>query len=161
MTKRRSVDESVGNRRCSCTQQPSSSSPPSDTNLPQNTTSHTPPPAYRLNTRIDPQSPSFPDLFIAILIFFGSLLSTTVRVLISVLADISTARGGNVVGTGLVAELASSSSSTHESAASATVSPNGEGQMPGCHPNEPIDCDKATRWYAVFVGKRVGVFNNW
>ena len=158
MTKRRNVDGDVGNCCRSCTQQSSSSSPPSNTILPQSPTSHSPPPAYHLNTRIDPQSPSLPDIFIAILFFLGSLLSTTTRALISALANISTARGGNALATGLAMEA--SSSSSHNSA---TVSPNGEEQMPGCHPSpgESIDCNKATRWYAIFVGKKVGVFNNW
>ena len=75
--------------------------------------------------------------------------------------DISTARGGNAVTTGFVAELTSSSSSAHDLAASTAVSPNGEDQMLGCHPNESIDCNKVTRWYTVFVSKKVGVFNNW
>ena len=157
MTKCCSVDGDVGNRCCSCTQQPSSSSPP-NTILPQNPTSHSPPPAYHLNMCINPQSPLLPDIFIAILFFLGSLLSTTTQALISALADISAARGRNAIATGLATEA--SSSSSHDLA---TVSPNGEEQMPGCHPSpgESIDCNKATRWYAIFVGKRVGVFNNW
>ena len=87
---------------------------------------------------------TFSKIVVAISVFIGSVIATTVQSLVLTFSTFGSTWNGEVT-------FQQSNDGSTEA----------ELYIPEGPPPDPPDCSKETQWYVVFVGQKVGVFNDW
>ena len=107
--------------------------------------------------------PSFSDVLVALVFFSGTILVMAIESFITALLDFNNTWSlPSRVQTPPTPESVAHKTEADSISAEEEDPPSSLAHMDPPHSSgTSFDCTRATRWYVVFVGKKVGVFNDW